>query len=372
MTVQVNGIYLKEYANQYASLVSDRFFSERQFITGQEIIQLTNCIQVNFFIIKRLFEIWQMELSKLKGSPYFDYRDIAVYEALTQFMNVLSRRIKIERIHFEPMLQTAVEQAVILATDPVTFYQNEIKKAPFGKINEFLRENKKYYKWHDRLITFLIDKAGFGNDTEVYHRAISANFQAVRESLESAQQLLETLSEIKVFTIDLYLREATNLVAQSDKAQVENQNSNPPQDIRETRVGKTESVDPPIQSTLFSKNDFTNLQDSTGRMSSGNVSLLNPSKLRAKFASESYRGMQGIYGDLSENLAINQRFMFIKELFEGNADLLLYALKSIDEAGSFDAAVELVNSRYLNELRWEVDSEPVNEFMLLIYRKFAL
>lgn len=374
MIAQFNGKYLKDYATQYASLVSNRFFSERQFITGQEIIQLTSCTQVNFFIIKRLFELWQEELSKLKSSPYFDYRDIAVHEALTQFMNVLSRRIKIERSHFEPMLQTAVEQAVILATDPVVFYQNEIKKAPSGKINEFLRENKKYYKWHDRLITLLIDKAGFGNETEVYHRAISANYQAIRESLEPTDLLLATLGDIKAFNIDLYQLESLNPVpGNTENTEKENTNATTFVDNNNhSNVEKKESVAVPVQSSLFSPTDFSNSENSSKRVSSNMASMLNPFKLRAQFASETYRGMKGVVGELSENLALNQRFMFTKELFDGNSDLLLHALKSIEEAGSFDAAVELINARYLKEMGWEIDSEPVNEFMLLIYRKFAV
>ena len=62
--------------------------------------------------------------------------------------------------------------------------------------------------------------------------------------------------------------------------------------------------------------------------------------------------------------------MFTKELFDGNADLLKHALKSIDQAGSFDAAIELINSRYVSELDWETDSEAVREFLMLVYRKY--
>lgn len=76
-------------------------------------------------------------------------------------------------------------------------------------------------------------------------------------------------------------------------------------------------------------------------------------------------------GDLSESLALNQRFMFTKVLFDGNADLLRHALKSIDEAGNFDSAVELINTRFVSELGWETDSEPVREFMQLVYRKYS-
>ncbi|MEP0712755.1 MAG: hypothetical protein ABJC55_12600, partial [Algoriphagus sp.] len=124
MTTQINSNYLEKYAEDYSRIVCGQFFSGKQYMTGQDIVQLTNSAQVNFFVIKRLFELWQEELGKLKSSPYFDYRDITVHEALTEFMNVLSRRIKIESEQLQPLLKTAVRQAVQVATDPVSFYQN--------------------------------------------------------------------------------------------------------------------------------------------------------------------------------------------------------------------------------------------------------
>jgi hypothetical protein len=371
MILQVNSNYLKDYAKQYAGLVSDRFFNNRQFITGQEIIQLTSSIQVNFFIIKRLFELWQEELSKLKSSPYFDYRDIAVHEALTQFMNVLSRRIKVERNYFEPVLQTAVEQAVFLATDPASFFQNEIKKAPAGKINEYLRENKKYYKWHDRVITFSIDKAGFGSDPEIYHRAIFANYQAIKESLESVNMLLATLGEIKAFDIDHYLIKPSHFVKEESES-IASGKKDESLFIKkqENDVHKDKQTQIPIQVGMFSNANYSSPVNPVNGASSP-VKILSSVNLRTQFANEAYTGMKGILGELSESLSLNQRFMFTKELFDGNSDLLRHALKTIDNLDSFDEAVELVNSRFVKEMGWEIDSEPVIEFMHLIYRKFG-
>lgn len=371
MTVQFNSNYLESYSKEYAHSVSDRFFNGRQFITGQEIIQLTGSTQVNFFIIKRLFELWQEELAKLKSSPYFDYRDIAVHDALTQFMNVLSRRIKVERSHLEPIIRVAVEQSIQVAVDPVSFYQNEIKKAPSGKINEFIRENKKYYKWHDRVISFLIDKAGFGHDPEAYHRAISANYQVIKDALESTNMLLATLGEVKAFDLDLYLPQGgSSQLTDENVADQEASESIEPSFFEEFEEVVNDTPAPVfISEPVIEKSNPTvspvvkNTSYSTG------VSL-DPAKLKAQFATESYKGMKGIIGELSESLALNQRFMFTKELFDGNADLLRHALKSIDEAGSFDKAVEMVNSRFVAELGWETDSEAVWEFMRLIYRKF--
>lgn len=376
MTVQINSNYLENYSREYAQLVCEKFFSNRQFITGQDIIQLTSSTQVNFFIIKRLFELWQEELAKLKSSPYFDYRDIAVHDALTQFMNVLSRRIKVERSNLEPLVKTAVAQAIQVATEPVSFYQKEISKAPQNKINDYLRENKKYYKWHDKVVSFLIDKTGFGHDSDSYLRAIAAHYQVVKDSLESVNLLLATLGDIKAFDADTYLGVEESVFAPVSESTDKGESAEGSFfDSMETETPVQKSAplaSAPIASTpIVEEKAGTNFValEKVSTSSSGNQ--LIASKLKAHFASESYKGMKGIIGELSESLALNQRFMFTKELFDGNADLLRHALKSIDEAGSFTNAVDLINARFVSELGWETDSEPVREFMQLVYRKYS-
>ena len=374
MSAQINGNYLEKYATSYAELVCDQFFSTRQFITGQDIIQLTPSAQVNFFIIKRLFELWQEELAKLKSSPYFDYRDIAVHEALTQFMNVLSRRIKVERKYLEGMVQDAVQDAIRVATDPLHFYQVELAKAPIGKINEYLKENKKYFKWNEKLVTSLIDKAGIVQDLESYQQAIASNFQSLGGSLDSPKELLATLNATLSFDLELYLGIEVGVVTEiveeeevivagetavvMESADEEYEEPAPEFDEQE------ELEEEPVVTPQVPRN-----VSSLGSIPAGKG--LDAAHLKALFATETYKGMKGILGELAESLALNQRFMFTKELFDGNADLLRHALKSVDELATFEEAVELINARFVFELGWDIESEEVREFMQQVYRKFV-
>jgi hypothetical protein len=374
MSAQINGNYLEKYATSYAELVCDQFFSTRQFITGQEIIQLTPSAQVNFFIIKRLFELWQEELGKLKSSPYFDYRDIAVHEALTQFMNVLSRRIKVERRHLEGLLLDAVQEAVRVATDPVSFYQLELKKAPAGKINEYLKENKKYFKWNEKLITPLIDKAGIVQELESYQQAIASNFQSLGLTFDAPKELIATLNATLLFDLELYLgvegeagteieEEGIDFVERETEVVVESNEDfyeAPEPEIDEYEESEQEEVvTSPVERVV----------PKVETVPSGKG--LDAAHLKAVFATETYKGMKGILGELAESLALNQRFMFTKELFDGNADLLRHALKSVDELVTFEEAVDLINSRFVFELGWDIESEEVREFMQQVYRKFV-
>lgn len=368
MTAQINGNYLEKYAISYSELVCDQFFSSRKFITGQEILQLTPCVQVNFFIIKRLFELWQEELGKLKGSPYFDYRDIAVYEALTQFMNVLSRRIKVERIHLEGILQDAVQDAIQVATDPLTYFQNELAKAPAGKINEYLKENKKYFKWNEMLVIGLIDKAGIGLDFEHYQQAVLANFQSLKESLDSPKELLASLADTLVFDLEEYWGQSTDLeeAEEVNVPEFEAEEESPQFELEEEVEEQDLLIQLPEESLQTLHPEKSEAIASTSATGKG----LDAAHLQALFASESYKGMKGILGELTESLSLNQRFMFTKELFDGNSDLLRHALKSVDELSTFEAAVQLINARFVVELGWDIESEEVREFMQQVYRKF--
>ncbi|TFV93717.1 hypothetical protein E4S40_15855 [Algoriphagus kandeliae] len=365
MTTQINSNYLEKYAKDYAEIVCDRFYQNRQFITGQDIVGLTASVQVNFFVIRRLFELWQQELQKLKSNPYFDYRDVAVHEALTQFMNVLSRRIKVERAHLQPLVEFAVQKSIELATNPMTFYQAEIDQAPSQKINEYLAENKRYYKWHPQVITFLIDKAGFGQDPLAYKKAIAANYQAIKEQLESVNLLLATLGEIKAFDLDAYIENAPETEAPKPIVEEEKQDSF--FDQIESEPSSSEPEEEKVPETTIEP-ESPKAPPVTPSYSAGK---LDPNQIKSRFAAESYKGMKGLIGELSESLAINQRFMFRKELFEGNDDLLTHALKSLDACKSFDEAVEVINVRYLTELGWDESSEPVEEFLHVVYRRFS-
>src|SRR5690606_12545537 len=97
---------------------------------------------------------------------------------------------------------------------------------------------------------------------------------------------------------------------------------------------------------------------------------IDPALAWAKFESEEYGYMKGSVSSVTESVGINQKIMFTKVLFEGNHDLMMHALKSVDQCDNFVDAIELLNQRYVAELNWEVDSDEVGEFLQLIFRKF--
>jgi hypothetical protein len=381
MSAKLNSNYVENYAKEFSKKVCDGYFPTKKYMTGQEIITLTPSIQVNFFIIKTLFEAWQEELEKLKSNPFFDYRDKAVHEALREFMNVLSRTIKIERFHFESLLVKAVKDSIFLAVNPLEFYKEEFGKQKAQEINQYLKENKKYIKWHSILITNLIDKAGLSHTHEAYQEALKTNFQNQKEKLESYKTLLNSMGQ--VFFLDFDQIVEAELVQSKVRPQAE-----PVPMVKENdrsffdtlEESKESEFEIKERSSLIIESEESYLHEEehvlenipseklfkTIRPDQG----IDPAKIWTRFESEQYSIMKGSIKELSESVGLNQRFMFTKDLFDGNPDLLKHALKSIDECGSFVEAIHLLNERYVGELNWNKESEVVDEFLQLVFRKF--
>ena len=357
---KINFNYLENYSKSLSERFCSDYFGTKKYMTGQEIIHLTPSQQVNLLIIKSLFSAWQDELEKLKSNPYFDYRDIAVDNSLKEFMNILSRAIKVERVHFEPLMRDAVEDAMLLAIDPVTFYIHLIEESK-GDRNYF-KDNKKYIKWHSVLMATLIDKAGMGASSSELKMALRAKYENEKHSLEAFEILLKPLSEIQ--KIDY-----SQLVEQKDQSIQEETQTEPSKTLSTTELTSTPPKDE-VKSEDQSQPIQIPAQPQSQHKSAPAGKAIDPALAWARFESEEYSIMKGSVGDLSESVGINQRFMFTRELFQGNSDLMKHALKSIDQCDSFVEAVELINQRYVGELDWDKNSDEVNEFLQLVFRKF--
>jgi hypothetical protein len=69
---------------------------------------------------------------------------------------------------------------------------------------------------------------------------------------------------------------------------------------------------------------------------------------------------------ISGSLGINDKFYFIRELFNGNADNFRSTLQILDEASNFNEAYNYL----LNTFEWNMDSDTVQQLLTLIRRKF--
>ncbi|MDR3094162.1 MAG: hypothetical protein LBU62_05920 [Bacteroidales bacterium] len=67
---------------------------------------------------------------------------------------------------------------------------------------------------------------------------------------------------------------------------------------------------------------------------------------------------------ISSGIGLNERFLYIRELFGGNGDLYNDTVKKLDAAGSLAEAIG-----YIADFKWDTEDENVQKFVALIHRK---
>ena len=73
---------------------------------------------------------------------------------------------------------------------------------------------------------------------------------------------------------------------------------------------------------------------------------------------------------IMEAISVNHRYMFTKELFDGDRDAFTSAIDQMDKQESFDDAVEILVQSYANKLGWDMNSDEVKELLKVIFRRF--
>lgn len=348
MSQSIDQSYLKEYSQQFTKKICSAYFDSRQYLLGEDIIQLTPSKQVNLMIIKSLFMAWQTELEALKGNPYFDYSDPQVEAVLQEFMDVLSKAIKIERSHFEPLLRQAVEDSITLAADPVKFLENELEYSAGLDLEVYFKGNKKYIKWQKPLWEAFVQTTEKFTIPESLSMAFDELMAEYAGKLDMAGQLLQPLQEVCPLSMEKLF------ILQSEEKREEVPVYRP---LPELKIGSNSEVKTPVY-------------EEAARSIRAENNAIDPALAWERFEQDEYGFVRGSVRRLTEDIGINQRFMFTRKLFSGNPELLNEALAKLDSSESFFDAVELLNHSFLPDLRWDIDSEEVHEFLFLIFSKF--
>ena len=75
-------------------------------------------------------------------------------------------------------------------------------------------------------------------------------------------------------------------------------------------------------------------------------------------------------GSIKENMNLNDRFLFQKELFGGDQAVLTHAINRIDNCEDYTSAISLIKSDYAVKYDWDFTSDAVVSFISLVDNKF--
>ncbi len=388
----------EQYGRRLASRLCQQYFGPQPDATldGPALLKFTPVRQLNLLVLRQLLGRWQQEAQSLR-SPYFNFEAEAVRTALTQFMNVLSRHIRLDRAALEPLLAQAAADTLLLAADPAQAFERLLLPAPTGDADEpvplaqlrdglrYLDQDKDYYQgFIDGLPT---SNAPLGRDFLAQRFAL---YQAkTPKSVDAMPRLVAAFSALLPLTeADLWgdgpAKPAPEAVAAPAPAPPAPAPAAPvaaPAPAAELvatpapvaapspspSVASTPVPEPPATTTgpvpLYEKLKAT--QPATSHLAE---TLRHSAPAGVNTLAE--RGAPKI-ATLRDAISINQRFSFINELFNGENAEYHAAIQYIDALPTADAAMAYVRQELANRYDWTRKEEHVGKLLKLIERKFA-
>lgn len=212
----VNHKFIKEYAEKLTANLCRQFFVNKAFISGPEILNFHPENQLNLLIVKNIFLNWQKESLKLR-SPFFDFEDEGVKQALKSFMNKLSNHIKVYRYDFEPLVSKSIADLILLATMPADFFSAEIEQLAGPKIQlALLKDFSRYIRVNRFVIEQVIKEIETSGQTETFAgetvRYVRKSILENPEKLESAEKVLSLMLASQKAAVSDFVQEPKPMV----------------------------------------------------------------------------------------------------------------------------------------------------------------
>jgi hypothetical protein len=320
-----NGI--NNYSTRYAKKVVANYFKDKKIIDGEAIKSLVDIQQINLFVIKNLFEAWQLETAKLK-SKYFDYGSEGVQNALLEFMNVLSRNISIKKDDFEPLLIKAVEESVLLIFSPYDFYTHLAEHANGEMTIENLKRTLKYVRVNKNLLENLINKMEHEKlekvDEATYSKLLNGVFQNIQASPDDIGIYFDNFSKIEPLL---------------------------EQDIYGVLIDEKEDG-PVITKVTPSEKEIETINEKHAKHEPTIVEIHQSKKIES----------------IKSGLSINQTFMFKNVLFDGDEIIFNQTIEYLDNCENKKSAMDYIYKEFPH---WNIESEEFEEFVELIEKRLG-
>src|SRR6476661_126741 len=406
----------EQYGRRLAARLCDQHFASQPDATldGPAILKFTTVRQVNLLVVRQLMGQWQSEMARLR-SPYFDFEAEQVQTALKQFMNTLSRHIRVGRAAFEPLLARAAADTLLIVADPAGSFERLLLGDEQQPTAEKLRENLRYIEVDKEFFQGFIDSLTSAPELTrefllhrfgLYH---AANYKAH----QPMQRLVTSLSALLPLT-EADLREdgpvsaistaaetpaaAAPTVAPAAPALPEAPKPAPtpaaapqPAAAAPAEPVKAEPAPvepaPPKPAAPIAVPSFvvpSTPEDAPPTEAPSGVPLhekLKANRPTAAPLAETLRASAGTSAfaersapkveTLREAISINQRFSFINELFNGENMEYHAAIQQLDAQPTADAARAFITNDLAQRYDWSRKEEHVNKLLKLIERKFA-
>lgn len=428
MSNKFNANALSEYSKSYARRIASDFYQQQPTMNGQQILSLTPISQINLFVISSLADKWQDDAAKFR-SPYFDFTNEEVQEALRNFMNVVSQYISVRREHLEPLLADATRRAIIMVFDPRAYFDDMLRSQPeftltadalkqiirYTKINQFIpahilqRMNGKPFIYANQALTYLDEVlTQRGHDLEKYDKFVELFSEKlpmdvstllrshVPDAIPAAplRSFFDTATDTSVPPAPLVAQEPVRAGepiapvtdpkpatgAQPDPEPVASKveesgtrgalflgdQAGPDPVAPSTQPSQLSTGGPEVQ---YSGADTSRPASSIDAPPTLNDTLREATPSEPTTVAETFH--RAPIESIARSISLNQKFRFINQLFNGNSSAYNQAVEEIDTLNNYGQALDLISYRYASQYLWDMSSDEVSELVEILKRRFA-
>ncbi|ADB41133.1 hypothetical protein [Spirosoma linguale] len=428
MSNKFNANALSEYSKSYARRIASDFYQQHSTMNGPQILSLTPISQINLFVISSLSDKWQADAAKFR-SPYFDFTNEEVQEALSNFMNVVSQYISVRREHLEPLLADATRRTIIMIFDPRAYFDDMLRSQPeftltadalkqiirYTKINQFIpahilqRMNGKPFVYANQALTYLDEVlTQRGHELEKYDKFVELFSEKLPMDVSSLlrshvpdtipaaplRSFFDTATDTSVPPAPLVAQEPA-MAGEPASTGAELKPAIPSQPFPEPVTVKSEEsssqgamflgdnagpepVAPSTQPSQVSSGNQESQRlvvDTARPVSSPEAPTTLNDTLRETAPSEPTTVAETFHRapieSIARSISLNQKFRFINQLFNGNASAYNQAVEEIDTLNNYGQALDLISYRYASQYLWDMSSDEVSELVEILKRRFA-
>lgn len=395
--------FREQYGRRLAAQLCDQHFGARPTATldGPAVLRFTPIRQVNLFVVQQLLAQWTQEMARLR-SPYFDFEADDVRQALTQFMNTLSRRIKLARPVFEPLLARAITDTLAVPLDPAGTFEDKLLGAQPEATAAQLREPLRYLDVDKIFYQDFLDSlpADASQDRAALLKRFALYQEANYKHHQPLAKLVAEFNELLPLTEDELrgvapsppppAQEATPVVPVAAAAPVAVPVPTPaaptvavpqpapmPAPVATPEPALAASVAAPVEAPQAFINAAPASAEPTAvplyeKLKAGQPAATSLSEtLRPERPASTLADQAPKVETLREAISINQRFSFINELFSGENMEYHAAIQHLDSLPDADSAKRYVTQDLANTHDWTRKDEHVSKLLKLIDRKFA-
>lgn len=379
---------LNDYSQRFARQVCDDFFIHNTAASGQHILNLTAIPQINLFVISSLYDKWKADAEAFR-SPYFDFENNEVKESLKQFMNVVSRNISVKREALEPILAEATKNTLVLLIDPHSYFNEIFRNQPnFTVTSDTVQQLRKYIRFN-KFVPQAVTEAMAERAFVYVNQAIEWSENAINQrssELDSIDQWVGVFSEKAPLEVSSLLKKIARVEPVKAPEPEPNQSffdalipepepiSTPPaeqpQEKQWNEVTQPSPPPAPVRPTYTPPAPPTSLNEAVaGNGTSGKASLNDTLRTEQSSMSDMYQKQP--IASISQNIPLNQKFMFIHHLFGGSNSAYETAIAELEQAPDFATARALITYKFASQHLWDMTGDVVGDLLEIVKRRFG-